>query len=340
MFFGLRRTLPVSLFFFALIVNAGAQSPGITHIASEADFANETSSLFPQALFNSYLEARNLRDAARPYWAASEAELHVLPFSSPWESILLNNDILAFYGHPRSKNMGILGRYTKEELNKMLGALAAEYREAGGRNVCKALYIIFGTVWPGGEIGIIQDSLLKEYIEFALENDMLVFIDHQIGRFTPADSIRRMLPWLKYTNVHLALDPEWRTAKPMEEIGTVSADEINQVQRIIEDYMTENRIPGERLLIIHQFNYLMISEREKVSSNFPKVTLVHCADGFGSPQEKRSSYAHNARAANIPVKAFKLFYNFNIPGAGFDDPLLTPREVFALKPRPYIVMYQ
>jgi hypothetical protein len=108
----------------------------------------------------------------------------------------------------------------------------------------------------------------------------------------------------------------------------------------MEDYMIENRIPGERLLVIHQFNYCMISEREKVASNFSKVTLVHCADGFGTPQEKRSSYAHNARAVNIPVKAFKLFYNFNIPGAGFDNPLLTPKEVFALKPRPYIVMYQ
>jgi hypothetical protein len=42
----------------------------------------------------------------------------------------------------------------------------------------------------------------------------------------------------------------------------------------------------------------------------------------------------------MPVKAFKLFYNFNIPGAGYDQPLLTPKEVYGLKPRPYIVMYQ
>jgi hypothetical protein len=40
------------------------------------------------------------------------------------------------------------------------------------------------------------------------------------------------------------------------------------------------------------------------------------------------------------IKAFKLFYNFNIPGAGYDSPLLSPKEVYALKPRPYIIMYQ
>jgi hypothetical protein len=149
-----------------------------------------------------------------------------------------------------------------------------------------------------------------------------------------------MLPWLKYPNVHLALDPEWRTTKPTVEIGTVSADEINQVQRIMEDYIIENNLPGERLLVIHQFNYVMISNREKVESNFSRVRLVHCADGFGSPSVKRSSYANNARAANMPVKGFKLFYNFDIPGAGYDSPLLTPKEVFELNPRPYVVMYQ
>jgi hypothetical protein len=42
----------------------------------------------------------------------------------------------------------------------------------------------------------------------------------------------------------------------------------------------------------------------------------------------------------MPVKGFKLFYNFEIPGAGYDDPLLSPQEVFALEPRPYIIMYQ
>ena len=319
--------------------NAGADNVAMPLVTGSGDFIREPKALFPEAYFSEYLEALDARDAARPYWVPGETESTVLGVPLQ-ESILLNNDILAFYGHPRSKNMGILGRYSKESLNEKLTALASEYRTAGGRSIRKAFYIIFGTVWPGGDIGIIQESLLKEYIDFAQENDLLVFIDHQIGRFTPADSIRKMLPWLKYPNVHLALDPEWRTTRPMQEIGTVSADEINQVQRIMEDYMTENQIPGERLLVIHQFNYRMISNREKIESNFSRVRLVHCADGFGTPPVKRSSYAYNAQAANIPVKGFKLFYNSGIPGAGYDSPLLSPKDVFELNPRPYIVMYQ
>ena len=333
------RYLLVLASFFMLIGNINAQGAGMPLLAGTNDSTQESRSFFPEAYFVEYLQARGAWEAAKPYWVATEVESRTTAYP-PRESILLNCDILAFYGHPRSQNMGILGRYTKEELNEKLTALAAEYQAAGGRKVLKAFYIIFGTVWPGGDIGIIQESLLKEYIEFALENDILVFIDHQIGRFTPADSLKRMLPWLRYPNVHLALDPEWRTTKPMQEIGTVSADEINQAQRIMEDYMIENQIPGERLLVIHQFNYRMISNREKVNSGFSKVRLVHCADGFGNPQIKKASYAYNAQAVNMPVKGFKLFYNFNIPGAGFDSPLLSPKEVFELNPRPYIVMYQ
>jgi hypothetical protein len=327
------------LFFvlFGVDASAGAQKQNTSQVNAGNTLKKKKKPVFPEAYFTDYLRTTAERNSRQLYWAASEAEANA---STPIESILLNNDILAFYGHPNSRNMGILGRYTKEELNQRLTALAAEYRAAGGRNVIKAFYIIFGTVWPAGEIGIIGEALLTEYIEFALKNDMLVFIDHQIGRYTPAEALRRMLPWLRYPNVHLALDPEWRTTKPMVEIGTVTAAEINDVQRIMENYMIENNIPGERLLVIHQFNWSMISNRERVLSNFSKVRLVHCADGFGTPSEKRDSYAYNARATNMPVKAFKLFYNFEIPGAGYDRPLLTPREVFALEPRPYIVMYQ
>jgi hypothetical protein len=256
-------------------------------------------------------------------------------------SILLNNDVLAFYGHPNSVKMGILGRYSIEALDARLTKLAAEYRAVnGGRGVRKAFYIIFGTVWPQGEIGIINEQLLMNYINYGLSHDILVFIDHQIGRYNPADAVKRMLPFLQYPNVHLALDPEWRTTKPMQEIGTVTAEELNQVQKVMEEYLTAHQIPGERMLVIHQFNWRMIQNREQVRTNFRRVRLVHCADGFGPPHLKRDSYAFNAQAVNMPVKGFKLFYNFNIPGAGYDNPLLTPKQVYELNPRPYVIMYQ
>jgi hypothetical protein len=298
--------------------------------------------LFPALYYVDTIRTRRQEENCKPYWVASEEEIsEEPPDDKKIDSILLNDDILAFYGHPLSEQMGILGRYSITDLDARLSELAAEYRLVnGGRGIRKAFYLIYGTVWPGGEIGILQESILMNYIQYALEKDMLIFIDHQIGRYNPLDALKKMLPYLKYPNVHLAMDPEWRTTKPMQEIGTVTAGEINQAQQVMEDYLLEHDLPGERLLVIHQFNWRMIQDREKVKSDFARVRLVHCADGFGSPALKAASYAYNAQAANIPIKAFKLFYNFGIPGAGYDHPLLTPKEVLELKPRPYLIMYQ
>jgi hypothetical protein len=294
---------------------------------------------FPSLYFTDYIAALAGQEDSRPYWASPEAE--AFDAETDNSSILLNNDIVAFYGHPSSRNMGILGRHPIEELDVMLTKLAAEYAGAnGGRGIRRAFYIIFGTVWPKGDIGIISEELLTKWIEYALERDILIFIDHQIGRYDPVNSIKQMFPWLRYSNVHLALDPEWRTEKPMQEIGSITADELNRAQEAMEEYIRENKIPGERLLVVHQFNYRMIADREKVKSDFERVRLVHCADGFGAPRIKRDTYAFNARARNIPIKGFKLFYNSGIPGAGYDQPLLSPPEVYALNPRPYVIMYQ
>ncbi len=260
---------------------------------------------------------------------------------TPVAGQIAGNDILAFYGHPNSRRMGILGRYSKEELDEKLTALAAEYDAANGdRGVIKAFYLIYGTVWPEGAIGIMSDRQVKEYIDYAAERDMIVFLDHQIGRYDPVASLRRMLPWLAYPNVHLALDPEWRTTQPMHEIGSVTGDELNGAMQAMDDYMAQNGIPGERLMVVHQFNARMISRRDRVTDNYVRVRLIHCADGFGTPAEKRSSYAYNAEATNMPDKGFKLFYNFGIPGAGYDRPLLTPEQVVSLSPRPMLIMYQ
>ena len=307
-----------------------------------ANAGTSVAPIFPSMFFTDTINSSRKVETSQPYWVKTVEEQAVANKAAEYQiSMLMNNDILAYYGHPNSRNMGILGRYSIEELDNLLTAVAAEYEAvSGGRKVLKAFYLIYGTVWPEGEIGILGNETLMRYIEYGLKNDILIFIDHQIGRYDPVDSVKKMLPWLKYPNVHLAFDPEWRTDKPMKEIGNVTGEEINRIQQVMQDYIIENKIPGERLLVVHQFNYRMIRNREKVRSDFDRVRLVQCADGFGHPGMKRDSYAYNAQAANIPVKGFKLFYDFKIPGAGADIPLMTPKQVYELNPRPYVIMYQ
>jgi len=328
------------LFFLLISHTVLAQNQNLS--SSEADNILKNSPLFPNMYFTEAINNLLKAEFSKPYWVRTKEEQNTIDrVALNQVPLLLNDDVLAFYGHPSSRNMGILGRYTIEELDQKLTELTFEYAAfSGGRTVRKAFYIIYGTVWPKGEIGILNNEILMRYIEYGLNNNILVFIDHQIGCYDPVDSLKKMLPYLHYPNVHLALDPEWRTTKPMEVIGTISAEELNRAQQVMEDYIIENNLPGERLLVIHQFNWAMIKNRSSVKSNFYRVRLVHCADGFGPPNQKIDSYAYNATATNMPVKGFKLFFNFGITGAGYDYPLMTPKEVYALTPRPYVIMYQ
>jgi hypothetical protein len=254
---------------------------------------------------------------------------------------IANNQILAFYGKPDSKCMGILGEYSKEDLATLLDGYARLYDERNGdEGVVPALYLIYGTCWPGGEIGYLRESMVIDYIEFARSRGMLVFVDHQIGKYPVAEAMKRLLPWLKYPNVHIALDPEWKTESPMEELGSVSAEEINAAQASMSDYMNAEGIPGEKMLVLHQFKNKMIADRERVRADYEGVLLVHTADGFGPPALKRACYYYNSKAENMPLKGMKLFFKTTVKGAGYDSPLLMPSDVLALEPRPRLVIYQ
>ncbi len=257
------------------------------------------------------------------------------------QSVFLNNDVFALYGKPGAKNMGVLGQYSIEDLEPIMNDYIKLYDDANGaRGIIPAFYIIFGTCWPEGEIGILSDATIMKYIEFARVHGWYVFLDHQIGKYSVESAMKRLLPYLKYPNVQLALDPEWRTTKPMEEIGYITAEELNGAQKMMQDYMMEHSLPGRRMLVVHQFKPKMISNREKVRSDYELVQLIHCADGFGSPTLKKSTYALNAAATNIPLKSFKLFTKPTIEGAGYDVPIMSPADVFQLNPRPYLIMYQ
>jgi hypothetical protein len=167
-----------------------------------------------------------------------------------------------------------------------------------------------------------------------------VFIDHQLGRHDVLKSVQSMLPYLRYESVHLAIDPEWSTPKPGREIGSVTAQEINDAQQLIQDYLIDHDLPGNRMFVVHQFNWRMIEDREMVRTDFDRVRLVHNADGFGSPAAKIDSWEFNLLARNIPVKGFKLFYPKSWRDGGFDHPLMTVEEVMELEPRPAVIMYQ
>ncbi len=253
-----------------------------------------------------------------------------------------DNHIVAYYGHPQSKIMGIVGRHPVNELGEMLKEAAASYECINGdKGVIPAIYLIYGTCQPGGEISRINRKLLDIYIEYTLMNGMLLYLDHQIGKYRIEEAIGELLPYLKYPHIHLAFDPEWHTTRPMREIGHVTAAEVNSAQKLMKDYILKNGIKGKRQLVFHQFQSKMLRNREEVSVIFDPVILVHATSGWGPPGNKISTHDRNALTVNIPNKGFKLWYFYsNKKGVHYDKPLMTPEQVLSLRPEPGLIIYQ
>jgi hypothetical protein len=252
-----------------------------------------------------------------------------------------DNTIVAYYGHPSSETMGIVGRHSKEELIDLLKEVSDEYDAVNGnKGVVPAIYLVYGTVQPGGIIFKMKSDLVMSYIEEAYKNGVLIYLDHQIGKNSPIDALNEILPFLKYPNVHLALDPEWRTDKPMKELGHLTGTELNKIQETMRDYIISSDIPGKRQFVFHQFRDSMIRDVASVSVEYDPVLLVHCTSGWGSPDSKIATHTRNAKATNIPYKGFKLWYFFKPEVLHYDNPILTPEQVLNLDPQPGLVIYQ
>jgi hypothetical protein len=250
--------------------------------------------------------------------------------------------IVAYYGHPNSRYMGIVGRHPVEELVDLVKATASEYQAlAPDRKVIPAIYLIYGTAQPQGRIGYLSDARVNEYIGYAGAHGVQIILDHQIGTYTLKAAVDRLLPYLKHPHVHMAFDVEWRTSRPMEEIGFISGEELNWMQQYVSSYLQSNQVREHKYIVFHQFKASMVRGSKDILTGFPQVELVHSTSGWGPPGLKRSTHAFNATLTQLPSKGFKLWYYYSDkPGIHYDNPLMTPAEVLALDPLPRMIIYQ
>ena len=250
--------------------------------------------------------------------------------------------------------MGILGEYDLDKLSTLLKQAASVYDQANGDQLgmMPAFHLVYGmaTKAPGDDnnyLAFLTDEVVKTYVERAEKEHFAVILDIQIGALQPADAIKPALPWLKYKNVHLAIDPEFAMAHkgqawPGDPIGFITAQQVNQVQATMQNYRTENKIAEPRILLVHQFQDDMIVNKEQLdTTSYPQIALTISADGWGDPWGKISKY--NAFVdKNTQFGAFKLFYKW-------DEPLMTERQVLGIAPyadniymevTPNLLMYQ
>lgn len=259
---------------------------------------------------------------------------------------------VTYYGRPNVKVMGILGEHSLDDLVPLLRDQAAAYDEANGPElgVQPAFHLVYGMATKQEQedeshLVYLPEDTVKEYRERAEEEGFGLLLDVQIGSLSPLDAIEKAFPYLEYPCVHLALDPEFRMSDPEQTVpgrppGTISAAEINEVQRAMRDYMQEKSIGGQRILIVHQFLETMITEKENIE-HLPEIALTITADGFGPPAPKTSKY-NRFITADVQFAGFKLFYKW-------DEPLLSESQALGgeryesakiIEVAPNLVIYQ
>lgn len=261
-----------------------------------------------------------------------------VPASDPG-SVLGNRRLLTYYGNPWSAQMGILGELDPQDLVAALKQRAATYEALSDRPVQPAIHFIVTVAQAGpGADGKYRarmpESLVQEYADLAAQNGMLIVLDIQVGRSTVQEELPPWIPLLSQPNVHLALDPEfdmWGDQLPGEQLGHMTADEINYAQQVLADIVKQHGL-SNKVLILHQFAASMLPDKGSIQS-FPQVEIVTDMDGFGSQQLKLKHYQWYVRDELIEYAGIKLFFRQ-------DTPLFTAEDVMSLDPVPDVIIYQ
>ncbi|MGD9892611.1 MAG: hypothetical protein AB7R89_16985 [Dehalococcoidia bacterium] len=260
--------------------------------------------------------------------------------SQPAAPFLSNHRIVSFYGTPLAPGLGILGQASPVEVIGWLRMQADAYAALDPeRPVQPALHLIYAMAQresgaDGLHLGRLSDALVEEYIALARENDLLLFLDLQMGRSTIADEVGTITRFLTEPHVHLALDPEFAWGPgvtPVEDIGHLTAAQVNEAQAMLQGIAQENGLPG-KILIVHQFRASMLPDKAAIAS-YEGVELVIDMDGFGPPAAKLATYDAVITRDAVQYPGVKLFYEHDVP-------LMMPDDVLALPPRPVVVIYQ
>jgi hypothetical protein len=260
-------------------------------------------------------------------------------------ALLPSKRIVAFYGNPLSKGMGVLGEYPKDEMLAKLEAEAAKWAKADPSHpVVPALHLIV-TVAQGlpGKNGLYRtqhrDAMVNEVYSWAKSKHAVLFLDVQVGKSTVQAEVPRLRAFLENPDVHLALDPEFSMAPsgavPGKKIGTLDAKDINWAVDFLDEIAKSKNLPP-KILVVHRFTRKMVTNSKNIHFT-PHVQVVMDMDGWGPPWLKFDSYHDYVKKEPVQFTGFKLFYK-NDTKKG--NSLLTPSEVLRLNPRPLYIQYQ
>jgi len=256
-------------------------------------------------------------------------------------AIIPEHRIVAFYGNPLSKRMGILGEIEPDEMLRRLEEMATEWATAdSGQKVLPALHLVATVAqgYPGpARLHRLQmpDSVIERVADWAEERGWLLFVDIQTGLSTVEKELPPLIPYLTRPYVHLALDPEFAMKdgkKPGTDwMGRMDAVEVNHAVDVLAKLVDKHQLPP-KVLVVHRFTRNMLTNAEKIRRD-PRVQVVIDMDGYGPPANKKAAYRWFVVRHPVQYTGMKLFFKN-------DKPMMKPEEVLEVYPKPMYIQYQ
>jgi hypothetical protein len=262
-------------------------------------------------------------------------------------AVLPAKRIVAFYGNPLAKKMGVLGEYPVDEMLNRLNQEVARWQAADPSTPVQPALHLIAVVAQGypGKDGMYRlrmpDTLIERVYQWAQREHALLFLDIQVGHSTLQAELPRLLHFLERPDVHLGIDPEFSMhydkegRKPGTKIGTMMASDVNYAVRTLSDLVAAKHLPP-KVLVVHRFTKRMVPDPQDIRLD-PRVQIVMDMDGWGPPWLKFDSYRDYEVTSPVQFTGFKIFFHND---AKSGEPLITPRELLHLIPKPLYIQYQ
>ena len=262
-------------------------------------------------------------------------------------ALLPGHRIVAYYGNPNSRKMGVLGEYPEQQMLSMLDETVAMWRKADPSTpVLPAIHLV--TVVAQGSAGPDRawrrrenPQIIEQAYRWAQSRKGLFFVDVQTGHSTLQQELPPLLKYLERPDVHLGIDPEFHMhhtragIRPSVKVGQMMASDVNYVIDTLDTLVREKNLPP-KVLVVHRFRADMLPDAQNIKPKAGVQVVIHM-DGWGPAWLKFDSYKDYVVQHPVAFTGFKLFYR-NDTKTG--EPLLTPGEVLGLLPRPLYVQYQ
>ena len=149
--------------------------------------------------------------------------------------------MIALYGHPSTKALGVLGEQNVAATVKRAERYASSYRKVIKTPVVPTFEIIatVASAGAGKDKNYSAETKVADLlplIDAAAKAGVYVILDLQPGRTDFLVQAKQYESLLKRPHVGLALDPEWRLRpkqKHLTQIGKVSVDEVQPGRRLV-----------------------------------------------------------------------------------------------------------